>query len=275
MRQGGGSDKNAGPPLPGAAAMGAVAEAEFIDADGAVRREPLSRCWNVAFERVLPVRRFASFRGQRNRPGWWWFATTGELVGHESWLERDRLMALDADPAVMAVAAQPMWLHWTDTASGRALRHAPDYFARRADGTGVVIDVRPDQRIGDRDAAVFAATAGFCAQAGWEYQRVGELGAVHAANLRWLAGYRHPRYAQPALVERLRAVFAEPAPLLAGAAAVGDPVAVLPVLFGMLWRGELIADLDTHRLAPTTLVRPREGVASGPVAGTEVMRPAG
>jgi len=272
--RGGGGDPNAGPPLPGAAAWGAVAEAEFIDADGAVRREPLSRCWSVAFERVLPVRGFSSFRGQRNRPGWWWFASTGELVAHESWVERDRLMALDADPEVVGVAAQPMWLHWTD-ASGRALRHAPDYFARRADGTGVVIDVRPDQRIGDRDAAVFAATARLCAQVGWEYERVGELDSVRAANLRWLAGYRHPRYAQPALMGRLRAVFAEPAPLLAGAATVGDPVVALPVLFGMLWRGELAADLGTCRLAPATLVRAREGLAPGQMAGTEAVRPAG
>jgi hypothetical protein len=275
VRLGGGGDRDAGSPLPGAAALGGVAEAEFIDADGAVRRELLSRCWSVAFERVLPVRGFAAFRGQRNRPGWWWFASTGELVGHESWLERDRLMALDADPGVVAVAAQPMWLHWTDTGSGRAMRHAPDYFARRTDGTGVVIDVRPDQRIGDRDAAVFAATAEICAQVGWEYGRVGELDPVHAANLRWLAGYRHPRYAQPALVERLRAVFAESAPLLAGAAAAGDPVAVLPVLFGMLWRGELAADLDTHRLAPATVVRAREAVAYGHLAEAKAVRPAG
>jgi hypothetical protein len=35
--------------------LGAVAEAEFIDADGTVRREPLNRCWSVAFERVSPV----------------------------------------------------------------------------------------------------------------------------------------------------------------------------------------------------------------------------
>ena len=33
-------------------------------------------------------------------------------LGHESWLERDRLMALDADPEVVGVAAQPIWLRW-------------------------------------------------------------------------------------------------------------------------------------------------------------------
>ena len=52
--------------LPGAAAGVVV---EFIDVDGAPRREPLSGCWNVAFERVAAVRGFASFRGQRHRPG--------------------------------------------------------------------------------------------------------------------------------------------------------------------------------------------------------------
>jgi hypothetical protein len=33
-------------------------------------------------------------------------------------------MALDADPGVVAVVAQPMWLRWTGTGSGQALRHA-------------------------------------------------------------------------------------------------------------------------------------------------------
>jgi hypothetical protein len=237
-------------------------EVEFVGADGVRQREPLSTCWNVAFERAAPVRGFSSFRGQRNRPGLWWFATTGEHVGHESWLERDRLMALDADPEVVGVAAQPMWLRWT-TESGRLVRHAPDFFARRADGTGVVIDVRPDQRIGEQDAAVFAATARLCAQVGWEYQRVGELGPVHAANLRWLSGYRHPRFAQPGLAAQLGEVFAQEGPLLVGAAAAGDPMAVLPVLFGMLWRGELAAGLEAGLLGPATLVRARGGCAGG------------
>jgi hypothetical protein len=248
-------------------------EVEFVGADGVMRREPLSGCWNLAFERVAPVRVFASFRGQRHRPGLWWFASTGEHVGHESWLERDRLMALDADPEVVGVAAQPMWLHWA-TESGRAVRHAPDYFARRADGTGVVIDVRPDERTGEQDAALFAVTGQLCAQVGWDYQRAGELAPVQAANLRWLSGYRHPRFAQPGLAARLGEVFAEPGPLLAGAAAAGDPVAVLPVLFGMLWRGELAADVERDLLGPATLVHARDGGA-GERRGTAAVRPAG
>jgi hypothetical protein len=169
-------------------------------------------------------------------------------------------MALDADPQVVGVAAQPMWLYWA-TESGRPVRHAPDYFARRADGTGVVIDVRADERIGEKDAAVFAATARVCAQVGWDYQRAGELAPVQAANLRWLSGYRHPRFAQPGLAARLGEVFAQPGRLLGGASAAGDPVAVLPVLFGMLWRGGLAADLEAGLLGAATLVHAREGCA--------------
>ena len=143
-------------------------------------------------------------------------------------------MALDADPEVVRVAAQPMWLRWT-AESGRSVRHAPDYFARRADGTGVVIDVRADERIGEQDAAVFAATGRLSAPVGWGISGFGELGVVHAANLRWLSGYRHPRFAPPELTAWPGGVFAE-----AGAAGRGgrggDPVAVLPVLLKMLWR---------------------------------------
>ena len=68
------------------------------------------------------------------------------------------LMALDADPGVEAVASQPMWLHWAGEA-GPARRHAPDFFVRRVDGTVVLVDVRPDDRVSPADQAVFEATA--------------------------------------------------------------------------------------------------------------------
>jgi len=135
-------------------------------------------------------------------------------------VRRDVLMALDADPGVEAVASQPMWLHWVSE-SGKARRHAPDFFVRRADGTSVLVDVRPDHLVRAADSAVFAATAVMAGQASWTYDRVGELPAVQAANLRWLAGYRHPWYVRAAVMAAPEEVFAEPVALRAGAAKGG------------------------------------------------------
>jgi len=64
---------------------------------------------------------------------------------------------LDFDPAVTAIVSQPFWLHWRDGA-GRYRRHAPDLFARMAGGSGLVIDVRPDDRIEEKDAEAFEVT---------------------------------------------------------------------------------------------------------------------
>jgi hypothetical protein len=49
-------------------------------------------------------------------------------------------------------------------------------------------------------------------------------------------------------------VFAGAGPLLAGLAEVGDPVAVLPVLLVMLWRGGLAAYLDRRVLDSASTV---------------------
>jgi hypothetical protein len=73
-------------------------------------------------------------------------------------------MLMDFDPGIVGIASQPFWLHWQD-GDGRWRRHAPDYFARRADGTGVVVDVRPDDRIPAKDAEVFRVMAAACRQA--------------------------------------------------------------------------------------------------------------
>jgi len=79
---------------------------------------------------------------------------------------------------------------------------------------------------------------------------------VPGGNVRWLARYRHPRCAGRAgVTRRLREVFASPAPLLAGAAEAGDPLATLPALFHLMWRQELVAGLTRERLGPATQVR--------------------
>ncbi len=222
--------------------MFAPFELAHVGLDGVEHRVPLSEAWAVPFETGRPVRRFAARKGQRHLSGLWWSATAGAHVGFESWLERDELMRLDFDSAVTGIASQPFWLYWTDE-DGVRVSHAPDYFARRAQGVPVVIDCRPVERRPPPDVAKFDATARACELVGWEYRLVGAGDPVVTANLRWLAGYRHPRYWVLGTVAALREVFAAATPLLAGAEAVGDPIAVLPVLFHLLWHQELSADV--------------------------------
>jgi hypothetical protein len=237
-------------------APGRQAEASFaigyLSEDGSEHRVPLEEAWLVPFQGGRPVRRFASRKGQRHLSGLWWSATTGGHVGFESWLERDHAMVLDFDPAVVGIASQPFWLAWTDLA-GKRVSHAPDFFARHADGSAVVIDCRPVERRGPRDVAKFDATQRACELVGWEYRLVGALDVILVGNLRWLGGYRHPRHRLPEVERLLREVFTAPMSLMAGAGLAGDPIAVLPVLFHLLWRGELSADLSVPLYSDTVV----------------------
>lgn len=71
-------------------------------------------------------------------------------------------MLLDFDPEIVGFSAQPFWLFWPGEQGDR--KHAPDFFARRADGTGVVIDVRPDDLVDPEAAEVFEVTASACSE---------------------------------------------------------------------------------------------------------------
>ncbi len=226
----------------------------FVDQTGARQSGALEVLRSAGFEHVSPVRSFGSFQGQRSFQGSWWFATTGEHVGFESWVERDAVMLLDFDPDVIAVSSQPFCLTWADRP--RARRHVPDFFARLADGSALVIDVRPDELIGPDDAEVFAATQRACAAVGWGYRRVGVVDAVLAANVRWLSGFRHRRCVNAlAGRELVRRVAAGPMTVTGLVAFAGDRVAVLPTLYHLLWRGVLDADLTAAPLSGRTVVR--------------------
>jgi hypothetical protein len=225
----------------------------WLAADGEVRK-PLAEAAEVGFEAVAAVREFPSYRGQRHFPGWYYAATLDAHVGFESWLERDHAILLDFDPQVTGFASQPFWLTWRDAREGRERSHAPDFFARLADGTGLVVDCRPVGRRDERSLESFTAMRHACDVAGWVYRLVGELDPVRAANLRWLAGYRHRRYGEPTgAAEAVAAAFTVPGPLAAQAALAGDLIEVLPRAFHLLWRGRLAADLS-RPLSDRTLV---------------------
>lgn len=231
-------------------------EARFVEAGGVERRLPLEQLATVALEYGRPVRSFPSYKGQRNYPGLYWSATMGGHVGYESWVERDHLVGLDFDQAVTSIASQPFWLYWRMDGSPR--RHAPDFFARLVDGSALVVDSRPLDLIKKRDAEAFEATEQACLSLGWRYAVWGDADPVGSANLRWLAGYRHPRCHDREVAKALRDAFFFPRSLMSGAEQVGDPIAVLPVLYHLMWRHDLVADLSVV-LCDRTIVCDRHG----------------
>jgi hypothetical protein len=140
--------------------------------------------------------------------------------------------------------------------SRRCRRPAGTGLGRASGISRVVVDCRPVERRPERDVAKFEATRRACELLGWEFRLVGTPDPVVTANLRWLAGYRHPGHSVAGLVQALQAAFAEPMPLL-------------------LWRQDLAADLSVplHPCASVTtaaasLLRPdgrgrEDGLASG------------
>lgn len=208
----------------------------------------------VPFEHAQPIRSPAAFKGQRNFAGLWWCGTSERHVGFESWCERDHLMRLDFDPDVIGISSQPFRITLPPSLPQHS--HVPDYFIRRGDGSAFVLDVRPDDRVKPADQEIFQATKILCGSVGWSYQRLGALPPVFLANLRWLAGYRHPRCSREPTATLLTGILASrgPATLRDLTTAVGDPVTTLPTLFNLLWKHKIRTDLHHRSLGKEALL---------------------
>ncbi|NXY99064.1 TnsA-like heteromeric transposase endonuclease subunit [Streptomyces sp. BR123] len=222
----------------------------------------------VRFEELRPVSAFPTAPGKRWGPGWWWSATTGGHVAHGSAAMVTQLMLLDRDPAVVGLAGRPVRMLWRDH-EGAVRSWVPQLFARYADGTGMLADcpARPGaggaaaQRAGE---AVRAA----CERVGWVYRRLEPPGPVIAGNVRWLAGYRHPRFRGAAQVEEaVLEAFSRPRPLAEGVRAVGNPLAVLPVVYHALWAHRLQASLEAPLHAGVLVIPGLTGTGAGLTAG--------
>ncbi|MFG3117546.1 TnsA-like heteromeric transposase endonuclease subunit [Streptomyces sp. NPDC048197] len=178
-------------------------EVEYVDVDGVRRRVGPAECWAEPFGRLPPVRTVRTYAGQKSVTRQCSAAPMRGPLLVESQLERHHAMLLDFDPRMMGLAVQPFRLFWPTRRRRRG--HVPDFFARHADGEGqtdgegLVVDVRPDDRVEPDEAEAFAATARACELAGWRLARVGAVDAVLLANVKWLAGYRQPRHYRPEL----------------------------------------------------------------------------
>ncbi|MFD6327808.1 TnsA-like heteromeric transposase endonuclease subunit [Streptomyces sp. NPDC058442] len=217
--------------------------ARFVDPAGVEREVPwLEAAGEHVLEGCLPIRPFPVLKGRRTAPGWWWSATDRRLVHYGFKAMRTQVMMLDHDPGVVALACRPVELVWRGR-GGKMLSHAPHLMARLTDGSGLLVDCAgqsgASRRLVQRAAHVEAAAAA----AGWHYRLVGPPSPVVEANVRWLAGYRHPRCAG-GRVQEVAVCFRTPLPLLEGVRRLGDPIAVWPSVFHALWAGVLGVPLE-------------------------------
>ena len=85
--------------------------------------------------------------------------------------------------------------------------HVPDLFCQMLDGPAVVTDCRPVSMADENFRRKAAVTAAACSHIGWDYRLAGEPDPVWAANLRWLAGYRHPRFGDASTLKNCSSLF--------------------------------------------------------------------
>ncbi|WP_438453353.1 TnsA-like heteromeric transposase endonuclease subunit [Streptomyces asiaticus] len=217
--------------------------ARFVDLSGVEHELPwLEACGERALEECLPVLQFPVLKGRRVAPGWYWSATNRGLVHHGFKAMRTQVMMLDRDPGVVALACRPVELLWRGR-GGKTVSHAPHLMARLADGSGLLVDCAGRSGAGRRlvRRAVHAEAAAVAA--GWHYRLVGPPPPVVEANVRWVAGYRHPRCAGRWMSE-VAECFRRPMALIDGVRLLGDPIAVWPAVFHALWSGLLSAPLN-------------------------------
>jgi hypothetical protein len=222
----------------------------YVDDRGRPRTLALEDAAEVDFGLAKAFRKPTVHRGQRNFPGWWWSATTRSHVLYKSWLERHHVIEADRDPHVVGILGQPFELTWPE--GNKQARHVPALLCRMLEGRVAVTDCHSAGKVDEKFRHKAAVTAAACGRIGWDYRLVGDPEPVWAANLRWLAGYRHPRFGDEHLEELLIALFVGAQPLSAVRQA-GDPIRVRPVLFHLLWRGRLSADLG-RPLGETTIL---------------------
>lgn len=228
-----------------------------------VRKRITPEIADLRLERCGPIRVFPRYKGRRSHQGRYWFSRSQSHVKFESRFEMTALMWLDFLGESVVVSSNPFWLLWPKGSTPK--RHAPDFFVRRRDGSALVVDVKPADRITDQDRQQHARTRAVCGEIGWAYQEFTTIDNAVYFNLRLLCGYHHPRFAPStdlrAVVESRLSRAGEDGIQLAGLVNdVRDRTAVpddriLTGVYHMLWTGQAHVDL-TRPLSWNTAVRP-------------------
>ena len=223
--------------------------------DDSERETPIEAVRPGDVTAATPWRVFRSHRSQRHYSGWYWSSTTGGHVVCESRLELARLLLADADPDVVAIAAQPFLL--IEGAEGKARRHVPDFFLQHRSGTCTVVNVKPAEKLEEPDVAAILAWAGEAVAAkGWAAEVWTGCDPLLLANVRFLAGYRRNWLFDRTELQATRAAIVDGDTIgnvaeRLRASGVGEP---RPLVLHLLWTGYVSADL-TAPLTTDTVMR--------------------
>jgi hypothetical protein len=210
---------------------------------------------DLPVEELHPLReRFARRQYQDNTPGLLWCHTTGDYLEYESWLEAQWLMLLDFDTNVQWFVTQPIRFDVVDR--GQVWQHVPDVLARLANGRLWLIDVKPTLRHRAENVVLQRQrTERLCAELGWTYTLVGDLPRPRIDNVKWLRSAARDFHCpdRDRIEQELIDAAAIPVRFDELVAQVRPAILSRPVLTQLLWRQQLLCDLDS-RLTGDSLV---------------------
>ena len=164
---------------------------------------------------LLATRRPTSGDFSRHIPRRFWSATTGRSGEVESGLEHDLVRWLDLRGDVVWLVEQPVRFRFTVPGRKRPVYHTPDLLSQHADGSVVLWDARPADKVDDDLRSIVERTAAICRDVGWFHELFTGLPTATRMNLLWLNGYRRPVYWHENWLQALER-------LVAGARTVGD-----------------------------------------------------
>lgn len=185
------------------------------------------------------------------------------MIGFESLLEKDYMLLLDFDPTVANYEEQPIRIPVPKVPQGYVIDLKVNYHSRPTELVEIKTQSDLDKHA-QKYAPKFEAAHIYCAERGWRFviQTEQDIRTPRLSNLKFLRRYRtvQPEVQQREAVLRCMAQ--------SGGQSTSDELLDqlgpnqredwLPVLWSMLLRGDLIADMDTL-LPPNVPLRLKGG----------------